>query len=179
MASKPFLFETERLRFREWLPKDAEPFAALNADPIVMEYFPKILSREESDAFIARIEESFRTNGFDIFAVEEKQNGDFIGFIGFSRPRFKESFTPCIEIGWRLAKEYWGNGYATEGAKGCLDHGFKTLGLDEIYSFTATTNLRSERVMQKIGMKKIGEFNHPSLDPTSSLYRHILYKIAK
>jgi ribosomal-protein-alanine N-acetyltransferase len=179
MANKPFLFETERLGFREWLPKDAESFAALNADSVVMEYFPKPLTREETDAFIARISESFRTDGFGLYAVEEKKSGDFIGFIGFSRPRFEEFFTPCIEIGWRLAKEFWDKGYATEGAKGCLDHSFQVLGFQEVYSFTATTNLRSERIMQKIGMDHIGFFDHPNLAEGHVLRPHTLYKISR
>lgn len=179
MESKKYIFESDRLGFRKWLPSDAEPFASMNADPVVMEFFPKMLTREESDAFITRIEAGFAEYGYDIWAVEEKSSGQFIGFIGFANPRFEAPFMPCIEIGWRLAKEFWNKGYATEGALACLHYGFSELGFTEVLSFTAVTNVRSESVMQKIGMEKIGEFDHPSLDPTSSLYRHVLYSISK
>lgn len=179
MESKRYIFESERLGFRKWLPSDAEPFASMNGDPVVMEFFPKMLTREESDAFIARIEASFAQYGYEFWAVEEKTSRNFIGFIGFAHPRFEAPFTPCIEIGWRLAKEFWNKGYATEGARACLEYGFNELGFTEVLSFTAVTNVRSERVMQKIGMEKIGEFDHPSVDPASSLYRHVLYRSTK
>jgi [ribosomal protein S5]-alanine N-acetyltransferase len=179
MESNKYIFESERLGFRKWLPSDAEPFASMNADTEVMEFFPKKLTREESDAFIESIENAFALRGYDMLAVEEKASEDFIGFIGFAHPRFEAPFIPCVEIGWRLDKKYWNKGYATEGAKACLDYGFRTLGFEEVLSFTGIVNVRSERVMQKIGMKKIGEFNHPSVDPSSHVYRHVLYRIRK
>ena len=179
MGSKKYIFESDRLGFRKWLPSDAEPFASMNGDPVVMEFFPKMLTREESDGFITRIEASFTQYGYDLWVVEEKASGNFIGFIGFSHPHFEAPFTPCIEIGWRLAKEFWNKGYATEGALACLRYGFDELGFAEVLSFTAVTNTRSVRVMQKIGMEKVGEFDHPNVDPTNSLYRHVLYRSTK
>ncbi|MCB0586152.1 MAG: GNAT family N-acetyltransferase [Phaeodactylibacter sp.] len=174
---KKYLFSTPRLGFRHWKEADLPAFTAINEDEAVMEYFPAALSPEETRKFFQRILRHFRDHGYGLFAVDRLDTGRFIGFIGFSHPRFEAFFTPCVEIGWRLAKAEWGQGLATEGAIACLKYGFGQLGFREVYSFTATTNLASERVMQKIGMEKVGEFGHPLLNEDSPLYRHVLYRI--
>ncbi|HEV2973344.1 MAG TPA: GNAT family N-acetyltransferase [Pirellulales bacterium] len=180
-ASLPEELETARLRLRRWRPADAAPFAALNADPRVMEHFPAILSREESDAVVARIEDHFARHGFGLWAVEVTDVAPFAGFIGLSVPRFEARFTPSIEIGWRLAADFWGRGLAVEGAQAALRVGFDMLGLDEIVSFTVPENLRSRRVMEKLGMTHdpADDFDHPLLAAGHRLRRHVLYRIAR
>jgi RimJ/RimL family protein N-acetyltransferase len=175
----PDHLETERLLLRRWRTDDREPFARMNADPRVMEFFPKRLTREESDASVDRIEAHFQNHGFGLWAVEIPEQAPFIGFVGMTAPRFEAAFTPCIEIGWRLAAEYWGRGYATEGARGALAFGFDTIGLDEIVSFTVPANARSRRVMEKIGMVHCPEedFEHPLVPEGHPLRRHVLYRI--
>ncbi|MEZ7893267.1 MAG: GNAT family N-acetyltransferase [Candidatus Wallbacteria bacterium] len=168
---------TKRLWLRPWQEKDAEPFCEMNSDPEVMKYFPNPLNNDETINFIERIKIKFAETGFGLFAVEVMQSGEFIGFIGLSQPKFKSFFTPCYEIGWRLKKNAWGQGYATEGAAECLKLGFGQLNLDKIYSFTAAINLRSENVMKRLGLIKEGEFPHPSLPPESPLSRHLLYAV--
>ncbi|WP_107667624.1 GNAT family N-acetyltransferase [Cyanothece sp. BG0011] len=168
---------TPRLKLREWKEKDKEPFFKLNSDPRVMEFMPKLLSKQESDSFVERIKTHFRDYQYGLFAVELIEDKSFIGFIGLSIPKFDAFFTPCVEIGWRLAYDYWGKGYATEGAKASLDYGFQELGLSEIVSFTASQNVRSRKVMERINMKYIDEFNHPVLPKGHPLEKHVLYKI--
>lgn len=168
-------FETERLVFRDWTESDLLEFQKMNKDPEVMEYFPKVLSDDETGELFDRIRSEFQTSGYGLYAVETKHDGQFIGFIGFHKVTFEAHFTPCIEIGWRLKRESWGNGYATEGARACLNYGVSKLGFDRIYSFTAKVNLRSESVMRKIGMKKVSEFKRPGLDADSPLCEHVLY----
>lgn len=170
---------TDRLVLRRWRHEDRHPFAALNANPRVMEHFPKFLTREESDAAVDRIEAHFRDHGFGWWAVEIPGVTPFAGFIGLNHPRFEAPFTPCVEIGWRLAADYWGQGYATEGAQAALKYGFETLGLPEILSFTAVTNHRSRRVMEKLGMTHNAEddFDHPLLPAGHPLQRHVLYRL--
>lgn len=168
-------FETEGLVFRSWKEEDLIDFQMINMDSMVMQYFPKKLSKQETSDFYERIQEEFRTSGYGLFAVETKCSGEFIGFIGFHKASFSADFTPCVEIGWRLKSEAWGNGYATEGARACLDYGFTKLGFDRVYSFTAKINLRSENVMKKIGMKKLKEFRHPNIDKDNLLSQHLLY----
>lgn len=172
------MFETERLRLRRWLPEDNEPFARLNQDPRVMEYFPTVLTREESDALIQRINAHFDTHGFGLWASALKETGEFIGFIGLNIPSFEAHFTPCVEIGWRLAYEFWGKGYATEGAKAVLTMGFEEFGLSEIVSFTVPKNIRSRRVMENIGMTyhEKDDFMHPKLPEGHLLRPHVLYR---
>jgi RimJ/RimL family protein N-acetyltransferase len=174
----PRELNTARLRLRRWCAADGEPFAAMNADARVMKYFPRLLTREESDTLIARIEERFERSGFGLWAVDVDDGSQFAGFIGLSVPQFEAHFTPCIEIGWRLAAEYWGRGLATEGARAVLDFGFKSLRLDQIVSFTTEANVRSRRVMEKLGMSHdpVDDFDHPSL-PGHPLQRHVLYRI--
>jgi RimJ/RimL family protein N-acetyltransferase len=160
---------------------DREPFAALNADPRVMEHFPAPLSHEESDTLAARIESHFEQHGFGLWAVEIVDVAPFAGFIGLSVPRFEAHFTPCIEIGWRLAKEFWGSGYATEGARAVLAFGFEQLRLPAIVSFTVLGNLRSRRVMERLGMTRnpADDFNHPALPEGHPLQRHVLYRLSR
>jgi RimJ/RimL family protein N-acetyltransferase len=172
---------TERLWLRQWRPEDSEPFAAMNADPRVMEYFPGTLSRQESDAITARIAAHFRERGFGLWAVEVPGVTPLAGLIGLSTPRFEAAFTPCVEIGWRLAAESWGHGYATEGARAALDFGFQVVGLEEIVSFTTVQNVRSRHVMEKIGMTHdiAGDFDHPLLPAGHRLSRHVLYRLRR
>jgi ribosomal-protein-alanine N-acetyltransferase len=172
------IIETERLILRTWHHDDRRPFSLMNADPEVMEFFPKLLTSAESDAFVDRIESGMRERGYGLWATELKGAGRFMGFIGFNYTDFPSDFTPCIEIGWRLAGEFWGMGYATEGARACLDFGFGTLDFAEVYSFTSASNIRSESVMKKIGMKKVKDFKHPKLDASNPLCDHVLYRIA-
>ena len=175
MQALKFPAETARLKFRAWTSADLEPYARMNADPEVMEFFPAPMSEEETKAHISRIGQQFHEKGFGLYAVEEKSSGNFIGFIGFSVPRFESFFTPCVEIGWRLRKESWGMGYATEGALACLQFGNGLEGMDRIYSWTAVLNRKSERIMQKIGMKFVTQFDHPLLKADSPLRPHVLY----
>jgi RimJ/RimL family protein N-acetyltransferase len=172
---------THRLCLRRWCAMDREPFAALNADPRVMEHFPAPLSHEESDTLAARIESHFEQHGFGLWAVEIVDVAPFAGFIGLSVPRFEAHFTPCIEIGWRLAKEFWGSGYATEGARAVLAFGFEQLRLPAIVSFTVLGNLRSRRVMERLGMTRnpADDFNHPALPEGHPLQRHVLYRLSR
>lgn len=171
-----YLFESERLGFRRWKAPDREPFAAMNANPDVMEFFPKTLSRAESDALVDRIEVHFDEKGYGLWAVERKEDGAFIGFIGLLDVNFDIGVEGATEIGWRLDQKFWKRGYATEGAKACLAYAFEKLGKKEIYSFTSTVNTPSEIVMKRIGMKKVGEFEHPRVPEGSPLRKHVLYK---
>ena len=176
----PRELRSERLQLRRWRAADREPFAALNADPRVMEHFPSALSREQSDALAARIEAHFDAHGFGLWALEIPGVAAFAGFVGLAIPRFEARFTPCVEIGWRLAAEHWGCGYATEAARAALAFGFEKLALAEIVSFTVPGNQRSRRVMEKIGMQRRPEddFDHPGLPAGHALRRHVLYRIA-
>jgi RimJ/RimL family protein N-acetyltransferase len=177
----PLELGTERLRLRRWLPADLAPFAALNADPQVMEHFGAPLSRPESDRLAARIQAHFDRHGFGLWAVEIVDVSAFAGFIGLSVPGFEAHFTPCVEIGWRLAATHWGSGYATEGARAVLRFGFEALALDEIVSFTVAGNTASRRVMERIGMthNPADDFDHPTLPDGHRLCRHVLYRIAR
>jgi 3-dehydroquinate dehydratase/shikimate dehydrogenase len=169
----------ERIRLRPWNDEDFEPFARLNADPIVMKHFPGTLTRRESNEMACVLKQEIEVMGWGLWAVEVPEVASFIGFIGLHKVMFDAAFTPAVEIGWRLEKNYWGMGYATEGANIVLDYGFRELGLEEIVSFTAETNKPSERVMQRIGMNRDAEddFNHPKLPEGHPLRRHILYRI--
>ncbi|MEK0313858.1 GNAT family N-acetyltransferase [Cohnella sp. 56] len=169
--------ETSRLRLRDWEETDLAPFYRLNADEQVMKYFPKTLSAEETNGFYHSIVAEIKECGFGFYAVEVKESKEFIGFIGFHRATFDTDFTPCIEIGWRLKKEAWGKGYATEGATACLQYGFNTLGFHDIYSFTADINTPSKNVMTKIGMSFIKMFHHPKVEKNSPLSKHVLFHI--
>lgn len=170
---------TERLLLRAWRDDDIEPFAALNADPEVMRHFPSILGRAESEAQAARIRAGFATHGLGRWAVEVPGQAAFIGFAGLAVPGFEAHFTPCVEIGWRLARAYQGRGYATEAARAAVRFGFTAAGLDQIVSFTVPANLASRRVMEKLGMQYAGEFDHPSLPAGHPLQRHVLYRLSR
>jgi len=174
-----YIIATPRLGLREWLPTDILPFIAMGKDPEVMRYFPSLLSEEQTLQMIDRIQTGFSKNGYGLYAVEEKSSGTFIGFTGFSIPRFESFFTPCVEIGWRYQKEAWGKGYATEAAKACLQYGFETLGFTEVVSFTSVLNTPSEQVMQRAGMTKKAEFDHPNIPSGHQLCRHVLYHIIR
>lgn len=169
-------FETERLVLRSWTQEDLPLFVAMNKDEEVMRYFPSTLSDEETTAFYERIQDEFRRNGWGLYAVEIKSTGEFIGYVGLHEIGFDAEFAPGVEIGWRLASRFHKQGYATEAAEAVV-YGARRLGLRKLYSFTAKVNRPSERVMQKIGMTKAGEFKHPKLAPESPLLTHVLYQI--
>jgi len=171
--------ETPRLWLRRWRPEDLDPFAAMNADPEVMEHFPSPLSREETIGFVGRLEKHFEQHGYGPWAVELPGQAPFVGFIGLGVPPFDASFMPCVEIGWRLARPWWGQGFATEGARAALAYGFERLGLSEIVSFTVPHNVRSHRVMEKLGFRYSEDFEHPRIEPGHLLRRHVLYRLAR
>jgi ribosomal-protein-alanine N-acetyltransferase len=172
---------TDRLLLRPWRDSDLEPFAAINADPAVMKHFPRPLDRSESDAFVARIRAHFEREGFGFWAVEAPGAAPLVGLVGLARPAFEAPFSPCVEIGWRLAREHWGKGYATEAARASLRFGFEQLGLTEIVSFTVPENVRSRAVMERLGMMRsaVDDFDHPVLPEGHKLRRHVLYRIRR
>jgi RimJ/RimL family protein N-acetyltransferase len=178
-TSGPSDLRTERLVLRRWRDDDRAPFAALNADGEVMEHFVAPLTREQSDALVDRIEAELDERPFGLWAVEVRATGDFIGFVGLSVPSFEASFTPAVEVGWRLARPAWGHGYASEAAGEALRHGFETAGLDEIVSFTSLHNTRSQRVMERLGMVRSEEFDHPTIPPGHRIQRHVLYRLTR
>lgn len=163
IIDKQYLFKSERLGFRNWLESDIEMMTEINADKNVMEFFPDIASKGQTIDFIQKMQKQFTEKGFCYFAVDKLKNNEFIGFIGLSEKNFESEFTPCIDIGWRLSNLEWNNGFATEGAKRCLEYAFNVLKLEKIYSIAPKINIKSERVMKKIGMEKVLEFEHPLL----------------
>ena len=173
--------KTERLLLREWRDADREPFAAMNADPRVMEHFPKPLTPEESDDFVDRTIERWATDGFGLWAVERQFAGCFIGFTGLAAPTFEAHFTPCVEVGWRFAVDAWGQGCATEAARAALRFGFEEVDLEEIVSFTVPANTRSRAVMDRLGMTRdpADDFDHPRLPDGHRLRRHVLYRLSR
>jgi len=175
------VLETERLLMRRWREEDLAPFAALNADPIVMEHFPSTLTRLESDALVTRITAQIDTLGYGLWALEVKDTGDFIGFTGLALQTFPAHFTPAVEVGWRLRQSAWGHGYATEAALAALDRGWQEPDLDEIVSMTAKTNVPSQRVMQRIGMTRdpADDFDHPNVPDGHPTRPHVLYRITR
>jgi len=173
-----YILTTPRLGLRRWLPADIPPYARMNQDPAVREYFPSLMTYEESAVSVRLIERHFDEYGYGLYAVDVLLTGEFIGFNGFSHPGFDAWFTPCVEIGWRLRQEAWGQGYAVEAAQAVLAYGLGTLGLTRVLSWTAVLNTRSERVMQKIGMTRVGEFEHPGVAYGHVLRPHVLYEVA-
>lgn len=171
--------KTERFLLRRWRDSDRLPFQQMNSDPRVMEFFPALLSPAESDALVDRAHANFDHHGFGPFAVELLENQFFIGFIGLSIPNFDATFMPAVEVGWRLAFDSWGRGLATEGARAVVNYGFEELGLDGLVSFTVPGNLRSRRVMEKIGMthNPNDDFDHPNLPEGHPMRRHVLYRL--
>lgn len=173
-------FKTKRLRLRQWQDADLVEFSRLNSDPEVMKYYPAILSAERSRDMARNFRDKISRNGWGFWAVERLQDGRFIGFVGLNAPDYDLPVTPCIEIGWRLGKEYWGRGYATEAAKACLDIAFCTLDLAEVYAFTSALNKRSQALMERIGMHNtFANFEHPMLPDGHALREHVLYKVEK
>lgn len=175
----PIIIHTPRLILRQWKDEDIEPFVKMNMDEDVMRYFPAVHTINETYAQVARIKQQFTYFRYGLYALERIDNGQFIGFTGFAHPRFESHFTPCVEIGWRLSKNNWGQGFATEAAIACIQHGFNHLQFKEILSWTATINKPSINVMEKAGLKNIGEFEHPLLPDGHILKTHVLYKIAQ
>lgn len=170
---------TSRLMLRPWRDNDIPEFASLCADPEVMAHYPKPLAPEEAAAFVARAREAMTARGFGLWAVEAPGVAPFIGYVGLGVPRWQAHFTPCVEIGWRLARAHWGFGYASEAARAALQYGFRTVGLEEIVSFTVPANERSWRLMERLGMRRSPEedFDHPNLPPGHRLRRHVLYRL--
>ena len=176
--------ETERLYLRQWQASDFVVFAAMNADPEVMKYFPKLLSATVSDIIANKCQQLIEENGWGFWALSLKEGSDkndaFIGFVGLNQTHADMSFAPCVEIAWRLRKEFWGQGYATEAARASLDFAFSELALDEVVAFTAVINQRSQLLMARIGMTDMQEnFYHPALESNHPLAEHVLYKITR
>ena len=174
-----FLVTSKRIGLRKFRLEDLDTMAAINADPIVMEHFPSTLDRKQTQQFLNRVNERSVQDGMAFWAAEILETGELIGFVGMQNVPFESDFTPAVEIGWRLAKQHWGHGYATEAAEACLKHAFEKRELDEVVSFTALCNERSEKVMQRIGMTKVKEFDHPKVEKVHRLKKHSLYKITR
>jgi RimJ/RimL family protein N-acetyltransferase len=173
-------FDTPRLCLRQWRESDREPFAAMNADPVVMEFFPALQSRADSDRSIDRWQAELAERGWSNWAAELRSTGAFIGFVGLSVPKRLLPFSPCVEIGWRLARAHWRQGFATEGARAALRVGFEQVGLDEIVSFTSMLNVRSRAVMERIGMRDTRQqFEHPGVPEGHALRLHCLYRLTR
>ena len=169
--------KTERLLLRQWNAADFDAFATMNNDPEVMEFYPSLLSNSESNDLACRFQQLIADKGWGMWAVERLSDGVFIGFVGLHEPNFDLPVSPCVEIGWRLSRLSWGEGYATEAANRVLDFAFHDLSLDCVYSFTSVGNLRSRAVMERIGMVNTGNnFNHPMLPEGHALSEHVLYK---
>jgi RimJ/RimL family protein N-acetyltransferase len=181
MSAHTARLTTPRLILRAWREEDLEPFARLNADERATQYLLHRLSREQSDALVERIGAHFERKGLGLWAVEAPGVAPFIGAVGLVVPGFSAAFTPCVEIGWRLAPEFWGHGFASEAARAALAFGFETLGLDEIVSFTVPANTRSQAVMQRLGMmhSPADDFDHPLVPAGHRLLRHVLYRLSK
>ncbi|HVZ24908.1 MAG TPA: GNAT family N-acetyltransferase [Sediminibacterium sp.] len=173
-----FIIETPRLFLRDWQESDLEIYAQINADPAVMQYFPAVLSREESDQHAHRLQQQLAAKGYGVWALVYKAENRFIGFTGLHEPSFPAWFIPCTEIGWRLDKKYWNRGLASEAAKACIDFARNHTFLKEIWSFTAVQNSRSEKLMQRIHMQPKGRFLHPGVPEGHWLQEHVLYHLA-
>ena len=172
--------ETERLLMRQWHDEDLYDFWLLNSDPEVMEYLPEIPSEEDSNVLANKIINLIAKNGWGFWAVETICDNSFIGFVGLNEPKYELPVKPCIEVGWRLARKYWGNGYATEAGKASLEFAFNNLNVNEIYSFTSVANKKSRAVMERLNMVNTNSnFNHPTIPGNSPYREHVLYKICK
>ncbi|NND95142.1 MAG: GNAT family N-acetyltransferase [Flavobacteriales bacterium] len=174
-----YLFTSERLGFRNWSSDDLSEFAAMCADPDVMEHFPSTLSIQETKELIERLKDHYLQHGHCYYACEVKETSEFIGFIGLAHQSYEAPFTPAVDMGWRLKKSAWGQGYATEGANRCMQFAFYDLGLDSLVAVCTTNNIKSEKVMQKVGMTRMGEFDHPKLNEHPDYQRCIWYEIKK
>ncbi|MFZ2486302.1 MAG: GNAT family N-acetyltransferase [Candidatus Rickettsiella isopodorum] len=175
------ILKTKRLILRTWKEQDLDPMLAVNQDPLVCEFLPKIGNRVATKTLIRRFMNHYKKYGFTAYAIELKSNDEFIGFVGLLVTSFEAHFTPAVEIAWRLDSKCWGQGYATEAAKAIIDFAFTTLKLEEVVSFTVENNIRSRRVMEKIGMhhNPHDDFNHPKLSKNSPLCRHVLYRLSR
>ena len=172
--------ETDRLLLRSWTESDSDAFAKINSDPIVMQHFPSVYSRERSDQMMQICNLEIEKYGYSFWAIERKDTNGLVGFTGLHNFVGELDFSPCVEIGWRLAHAQWGRGYATEAAMECLRLGFCDFNLESIYSFTTLSNTRSRSVMRKIGMADTrSNFRHPKVPIESGLQEHCLYKISK
>lgn len=173
-------FQTSRLKLRQWREDDLPVFSRLNADPLVMKFYPNVLTTEESNTMANKIAELIAINGWGFWAVELIHQKSFIGFVGLNQPVYELPVSPCVEIGWRLASDYWGRGYATEAAEACLDLAFDQLGLNQVFSFASVGNLKSRAVMQRLNMLDTkSNFDHPMIPAKHSLREHVLYMINK
>ncbi|WP_153399131.1 GNAT family N-acetyltransferase [Chryseobacterium vaccae] len=171
-----YIFTSTRLGFRNWEEKDVEELYKINSDSRVMEFFPTLLTKNQTIEFIEKMKIQFKKNGFCYFAVEKLENKEFIGFIGLSEQNYEADFTQCIDIGWRIKCNEWNQGFATEGAKRCLEYAEKNLNIDKVYSIAPKINIKSEAVMKKIGLEKVKEFEHPLLRDDERLKTCILYQ---
>lgn len=175
---------TDRLVLRRWEPRDRAPFATLNADPEVMRHFPSLLDRRESDALADRLDAAWTAHGIGFAVAERRADGAFLGMVGLSRMRFPELGPPhdgALEVGWRLARPFWGQGYATEAARAWIGHGFHHLGVEEIVAITVPGNLPSQAVMRRLGMRPdpARSFEHPRIPEGHSLRPHVLYALRR
>jgi RimJ/RimL family protein N-acetyltransferase len=170
---------TDRLILRPWRDADREPFSQMVSDPRVMEFFPSTLTREQSDSLVDRLQAHYEKHGFTFFAAELRETGEFTGFIGLAYTPFEAHFTPAVEIGWRLAVAHWKRGLATEGARAALRYAFEELRLPEVVALTVPANVRSRRVMEKLGMSynSLDDFEHPRLPEGHALRSHVLYRV--
>ena len=171
--------QTPRLHLRAWRDEDLDELAALCADPAVMRYFPAPLNREQSGALLTRLQQHMAQHGFTFWSLWQREDGRFVGMTGLAHVGFEASFTPAVEIGWRLSPAFWGLGLAQEAARASLEFAFTQLALDRVVAFTTLTNTPSQRVMQALGMQRAGEFEHPSLAPEHSLRRHVLFEMPR
>jgi RimJ/RimL family protein N-acetyltransferase len=178
---EPVILRTDRLLLRQWRDEDREPYAALNADRVVMEHFPRTLTRFESDAHLDKMTRVLDEQGWGLWAVEVPGAASCIGFVGLNPPGFEAHFTPAVEVGWRMARDHWGHGYATEAARECLRFAFEDLRLDEVVSFTTPVNERSQAVMRRLGMRRdpADDFDHPSIPLGHPLRRHVLFRLRR
>ncbi|TBW27166.1 GNAT family N-acetyltransferase [Gramella sp. KN1008] len=172
-----YIFQSARLGFRNWQEADIDKLYKINSDKRVMEFFPSVVNREDTASFINRMKKMFIEKGFCYFALEKLKTGEFIGFTGLAEQSFESEVTPCIDIGWRLDSEYWGQGFATEAANACLNYGFNELNIEKIRSIAPVINERSIQVMIKIGMQKLTDFNHPFLKNLKRLEHCVCYEI--
>ncbi|MCW5520991.1 GNAT family N-acetyltransferase [Aureitalea sp. L0-47] len=176
ISQMEYVITTERLGLRNWKISDEKPFAEMCADSEVMKHFPKVLARDESIALIRRLQAHFELYGYCYFAVDLWETGEFIGFIGLANQNWESEYTPCVDIGWRMKRSAWGKGYATEGAMACIEAAKDKFGIDEVLAFATDTNIGSQKVMQKIGMKKIGTVQHPQIEGDPRFKHCVVYK---
>ena len=175
--SDKYLFASERLGFRNWIDSDIAKIIDISSDPDVMEFFPAIATKIQTVEFIYRMKLMYIEKGYCYFAVNQLKDESFIGFIGLCYQTYESQFTPSVDVGWRLNREYWNNGFATEGAKKCLDYGFNKLGLKKIIATAPIINIKSIRVMKKVGMERLTEFKHPRLKSDKQLEDCVCYEI--